>query len=147
MQFSSTKYNHNAVAPSPLSSSRMFSSPQMETPPPLAIIPHNLVSPSPWQTLICCLYGLYIDRVWKPMCVCLYTVDLWTTWVWIVLVHLHVDFFFNSKYNTTWPLAVESTDEEPWIQRHHRFKGPTINSMWIFNYVESWSPNSHMIQR
>ena len=30
------------------------------------------------------------------------TVDPWKTWVWIVLVHLHMGFFNSKYYGTTW---------------------------------------------
>ena len=86
-------------------------------------------------------------------CKCFYsweasTVDLWTTRVWTVQVHLYMD-YFNSKYYSSTHSVVDwicryaiTYMEEPHIQRN--YEGLTIT--YVFDSVEGPHPYPHIVQ-
>ena len=63
-----------------------------------------------------------------------YTVDLWTIWVWTEWLHLHTEFF--NKYVLPDPLLVETSDAELWIWRGNSI---VIGEFWtVWGYGPRW---------
>ena len=65
----------------------------------------------------------------------IYTVDPWTTWVWIVQVHLYVDFFnkYILQYYTIWGWL----NPRLW---NHLYRGPTVKLHADFQLCSGLAP-------
>lgn len=71
-------YVHNVVQPSPLSSSKTFSSPQNKTPYPLRSHFRFPPPPSPWQPPVCFLtFWIYLFQIFHTKEIILYYLCIW----------------------------------------------------------------------